>query len=69
MRVAFPGPVAPDLQPLPPGKEAAAGHTQLPAKLSHRKTIRQLTGKQNPLGGNCSLAKYAVASLKHPSPS
>ena len=50
--------------PLPPGVEAAAGHTQLPAEPGHREAIRQLADQAKPLGGSCSLAKCAAASLK-----
>ena len=58
------GPWARILLPLPPGIEAAAGHTQLPAKPGHRKAIRQLTDQPKPLGGSCSFAKCAAAILK-----
>jgi len=58
------GPYARVRLPLPPGVEAAAGHTQLPAEPGHRKAIRQLADQAKPLGGSCSLAKCAAASLK-----
>ncbi len=50
--------------PLPPGVEAAAGHAQLPAQPGHRKAVRQLADQPKPLGGSCSFAKCAAASLK-----
>ncbi len=58
------GPTARVLLSLPPGIEAAARHTQLPAQPGHRKAIRQLADQAKPLGGSCSLAKCAAASLK-----
>jgi len=58
------GPWARVVLPLPPGVEAAAGHTQLPAEPGHRNAIRQLADQAKPLGGSCSLAKCAAASLK-----
>jgi len=58
------GPWARVVLPLPPGVEAAAGHTQLPAEPGHRKAIRQLADQAKPRGGSCSLAKCAAASLK-----
>jgi len=48
----------------PPGVEAAAGHTQLPAQPGDRVLSGQLIDQAKPLGGSCSLAKCAAASLK-----
>ena len=52
------------LLPLPPGIEAAAGYTQLLAQPGHRKAAREGLDQAKPLGGNCSFAKCAAASLK-----
>jgi hypothetical protein len=51
------GPTARVLLSLPPGIEAAARHTQLPAQPGHRQAIRQLADQAKPLGGSCSFAK------------
>jgi hypothetical protein len=51
------GPTARVLLSLPPGIEAAAGHTQLPAQPGHRTAIRQVADQAKPLGGSCSFAK------------
>jgi len=58
------GPGTGVLLPLPPGVEAAAGHSQLLAQPEHRKADRQGLDQAKPLGGSCSLAKCAAASLK-----
>ncbi len=60
----LPGPSARVLLPLPPGIEAAEGHSQLLAQPGHRKAIRQGLDQAKPLGGSCSFAKCAAASLK-----
>ncbi len=58
------GPWARVVLPLPPGIEATAGHTQLAAQPGHRKTVSQGHDQAKPLGGSCSFAKCAAASLK-----
>ena len=52
------------LLPLPPGVDAAAGHAQLPAQRGDGVLLGQLIDQAKPLGGSCSLAKCASASLK-----
>jgi len=63
-RLVFPSPSAWVQVPLTPGIEAAAGHSQLLAQPGHRKAVRQGLDQAKPLGGSCSLAKCAAASLK-----
>jgi len=58
------GPWTRAVLPLPPVVEAAAGDSQLPAEPGHRKTVRQGIDQPKPLGGSCSFAKCAAASLK-----
>ncbi len=55
--LVLPGLTAQIVLPLPPGIQAAARHTQLPAKPGHRQAIRQLADQAKPLGGSCSFAK------------
>lgn len=50
--------------PLPPVVEAAAGDSQLPAEPGRGEAIRQAADQPKPLGGSCSFAKCAAASLK-----
>jgi hypothetical protein len=52
------------LLPLPPCVVATAGHAQLPAQPGDGVLLGQLIDQANPLGGSCSLAKCAAASLK-----
>ncbi len=52
------------LLPLPPGVETTAGHAQLPAQPGHRVGTYELIDQPKPLGGSCSFAKCAAASLK-----
>jgi hypothetical protein len=57
-------PLSRSLLPLPPGVVAAAGHPQLPAQPGHRVAISEFIDQAKPLGGSCSFAKCAAASLK-----
>ena len=50
--------------PLPPVVEAAAGDSQLPAEPGRGEAIGEGIDQLKPLGGSCSLAKCAAASLK-----
>jgi hypothetical protein len=50
--------------PLPPVVEAAAGDSQLPAKPGCGEAIAERFNQPKPLGGSCSFAKCAAASLK-----
>lgn len=52
------------LLPLPPGVETTTSHAQLPAKPGHRVAACELVDQAKPLGGSCSFAKCAAASLK-----
>ena len=58
------GPWARVLLPLPPGIEAAAGHTQLAAEPGNGEALTKRLDQAKPLGGSCSFAKCAAASLK-----
>ena len=60
----FLGPWAWVVLPLPPGVETAAGYTQLLTQPGHRKAAREGLDQAKPLGGSCSFAKCAAASLK-----
>ena len=57
-------PLSRRLLPLPPGVVATAGHPQLPAQPGHGVLSGELIDQAKPLGGSCSLAKCAAASLK-----
>lgn len=50
--------------PLAPGLETAAGDPQLSAKSGQRVLSSELVDQAKPLGGSCSYAKCAAASLK-----
>ena len=58
------GPWAWVLLPLPPGVEAAAGYTQLLTQPGRGEAFGEGLDQAKPLGGSCSFAKCAAASLK-----
>ena len=58
------GPWARVVLPLPPGVETAAGHAQLPAEPGRGEAVGEGLDQAKPLGGSCSFAKCAAASLK-----
>ena len=62
--LVFLGPPASVLLPLPPGVETAASHTQLPAEPGRGEAVGEGLDQAKPLGGSCSFAKCAAASLK-----
>jgi hypothetical protein len=57
-------PLSRRLLPLPPGIEPAPGHRQLPTQPGERVLSGKLIDQAKPLGGSCSFAKCAAASLK-----
>ena len=62
--LVLPGPWARVLLPLPPGVETAAGQAQLPAEPGRGEAVGEGLDQAKPLGGSCSFAKCAAASLK-----
>jgi len=52
------------LLPVLPGVVTAAGHSQPATQPGNGVLINELIDQAKPLGGSCSWAKYAVASLK-----
>jgi hypothetical protein len=57
------------LLPVLPGVVTAAGHSQPATQPGDGVLISELIDQAKPLGGSCSLAKCAAASLKNPFPS